>query len=318
MLQITQICGTDMIKKKFIINSMVKHFSASKYMSYEDVYVDNVFVEGKPVGRKYFDIHYIKDREDIINLLRISKNSKMLKYVGELLTEYEFQKELESIEQTVDAMYQRINENMCASFGNLILDYEVQRLWEMVQSSQIRDKNGREIEELSNYELLSELIKLLGELQEHEPQKQLVIFENIDHFLKVEEYKEIYELMRQKASQFDLWFLLTISIEGYVIFEEEYIEGINVINDIVYVLPQMLKLKEFVEVRYPCYKQFEMAVLDEWMGKIVHKIGKSNVETDLRSNVLLKLINESLCMNFKEKAGLNSLENSFLLEGKRV
>lgn len=318
MLQITQICGTEMKKKKFIIDSLVKHFSTSKYMNYEEVYMDNIMIEEKTVGRKYFDTYYIKDREDIINLLRISKSSKMLKYIGEILTKYEFQKELESIEQTIDSMYRRINENMCISFGSLILDYDVQKLWDMIQSSQIRDRNGREVEELSNYELLSELIKLLGEMQEYEPQKQLIVFENIDHFLMVNEYKDIYNLMKHMTSQFDLWFLCTISLEGYVVFEEQYIEGINIINDVVYTLTQMLNLKEFVERSYPCYKQFEIDVLEKWLGNIVHKIGKNNVESDLRSNVLLKLMNESLCMNYRENAGLNSMENSFLLERKKV
>ncbi len=54
MEQLAQLCGVDFEKVRYIIQSLYKYFSGGKYASYEEQMQDNIRIEGRKVGRKYF------------------------------------------------------------------------------------------------------------------------------------------------------------------------------------------------------------------------------------------------------------------------
>ena len=313
MQPITQLVGIDFKKKGYIINSLVKHFSASKYMEYENEMIDNIMLDTQQIGRKYFDVIHIRCREDMLNYLKLTKTSMLLKCVQNMLNSYDMQIELNVIEGALARIYEQLNLEIHDNISNISLSYDTEKIFDIVQQSKVKSDDGTELELLDNLKILNSILGLIEELQEQNPQKQMVVIENIDHMLDYSEYKCFYEGARLITEKRDVWFVLTTSLEGFVFIEEENICGINVINDMIYNIPPTERIVEFIRQQYPYYIEQDDDVLIEWMRLIIQKIGRYDIESDMRSNVVLKMINKSLCMSYKEKCSLNSMESSFLL-----
>lgn len=299
--------------KRYIIDSLVKHFSNAKYAEYESGFIDNVMVEAKVVGRKYFDLICVRSREDLLNQLKLTKNGMMLKCIRNMLPSFQIQTDMSEIDLILQKVFGRLNAILSEVAEGIEIQYDMEDLFEMIQQSKVKQTDGGELEKSGNYTLLRNLIGLIGKLQSEMPQKQLVIFENIDHMVAFDEYQKLFELSRNLAAKYDVWFLFSSSIDGYIVLDEEFFCGINIINDEIYSFPELDKLKQFINDNYPCYVEIGDAMIFQWMRFIAQKIAKNGLENDARSNVVLKLINESLCINYKEKKALNAVERGFLL-----
>lgn len=318
LLQITQLCGKNIMQKSYIIESLCKHFSGAKYAEYELEMQDNIFIDGKKAGRKYFSSNLIKSRADLIGMIKLTKNSLMMKYLAGRLTEFECQKELDAITEHLEKIYIEINKELETSLHNIEISYEQKNFLEMLQSSMILGKEERELEQLSNYELIETYIDLLWKMQEKKSEKYLVVFENIDHFLTYQEYLVFYEKIRQFCYQFDVWFVLSSSIGEFAVLEREYLQGVHIINDIIYILPEEEKLYSFVVDRYPYLKKLDIFEILEGVRRIVHNIGQENYCLDLQSQIFLKLVNDSLCVRCAKSIGINAIENGFILDRNTV
>ncbi len=310
---ITQLVGIDFKKKSYIVNSLVKYFSASKYMEYESEMVDNILLDMQQVGRKYFDVIHIRCRDDMLNYLKLTKTSMLLKCIQNMLNNYDMQIELDVIESALAKIYEQLNLGIHDNISNISLSYDTEKIFDIVQQSKVKSDEGIELELLDSLILLKNLMGLIEELQEQNPQKQMVLIENIDHMLGYSEYKFFYEIAQELTQKRDVWFVFTTSLDGFVIIEEENVCGINVINDIIYNIPPIERIVEFIRQQYPYYIDKEDQELMEWVRFVIQKIGTSIIVSDMRSNVVLKMINKSLCMSYEEKCSLNSMESSFLL-----
>lgn len=311
MQQITQLLGLNIRKKNYIIKSIVKHFSNSKYAEYEKDLIDNVKMDMEDVGRKYFDVIYIRSREDILNFLKITKASIFMKYISTVINDYDMQLEMQSIDEALEKIFIHINDNI---HSNIMLQYEPEDVFNMVQQSKVKNREGSELEELENIELLKSLFELIEKLQCENPQKQLIIIENVDHILEYDEYLALYKIVKDLVEKTDVWVLFTSSTDKFAIIDFEYISGVNVINDVVYNMPEIDRLREFIEEEYPCYIKINDAEIEEMILPVIHKIGETSDKNNARSRVVLKLINASICAGYKENIMLNSMENSFLLD----
>lgn len=308
--QITQLLGLNIKKKNYIIKSIVKHFSNSKYAEYERDLIDNIKLDMETIGRKYFDVIYVKNREDILNFLKITKMSMLMKYINAAINDYDMQLEVRDIDDALEKIFIQINDSINE---NIMLQYDVEDVFAIVQQSKVKNKAGGELEELESIELLKSLFELAEKLQYENPQKQLIIIENVDHMLDYNEYLTLYKIVKNLVEKRDVWVMFTSSTDKFAIIDSEYISGVNIINDIVYNMPEMDKLKEFIEEEYPCYIKISEVELEEMILPIIHKVGATSDKNDARARVVLKLINASICAGYKENTMLNSMENSFLL-----
>lgn len=310
--QITQLCGSNFTKKDYLVNSLEKYFSNSKYTSYEERYMDNIVVDNDNVGRKYFDCMVIRCRNDLIGAIKLSKTSIMMKYIKGQINNFEYQIELEQIADRLEKIYCNLNNKLLSSISNIELQYKTEDILSIVSNSVIYGTEERNIEELSNYELMETFINLLNELQNIEPKRIMTIIDNIDHLLKYDEYKIIYRKIDGICNKSDIWFVLSSSIDGYVVIDEEYIKGINIVNDIIFNLPEIEHIHEFIKSNYPCNIEFNNEELYKILRNIIQFIGNSDYEIKIRSNVLLKLINESNCIKNRFEENINVPEKEFL------
>jgi len=308
--QVTQLVGLNIKKKNYIIKSIVKYFSSSKYADYEVDLIDNIKLDMQEVGRKYFDVIYIKSREDILSFLKITKTSLLMKYINLAISEYDIQLEMQNIDEALEKIFIQINDSIDS---NIMIQYDMDDIFNMVQQSKVKNKYDGELEELESIELLKSLFELIEKLQFINPKKQFIIIEDIDHLLDYSEYLILYKMVKSLVEKRDVWVMFTSSTDKFAVIDPEYISGINVINDIIYNFPEIDRLKEFIEEEYPCYIKMSDDEIQEMILPIIHKIGETDDKNNPRSRVVLKLINSSNCIKYKENIALNSMENSFLL-----
>ncbi len=312
LTQITQLCGVDFYKKQFIIKSLCKYFSNSKYASYEEFLQDNVRCDNKEVGRKYFTIFHISSREDLINTIKLSKTSLMMKYLTEEFSEFECQKIMDRLEEELENLYVELNKNVRSKMRYIEISYEMKKIMDIIQSSEIISSNEKVLEELTNEELFLSYIQLMGEIQRRAPEKIIIIIENIDHLLDYSTYVKVMSEVEKFVNGFDAWIVFSTSTEGFVIIDEDKIEGINVINDCIFSFPQLQEIERFICKNYPREVVLGRQDLVEEIRAIVQNIGREGYLINVRSNVMLKLLQDSLCISTGIANKLNSIEYAFL------
>lgn len=309
LMQITQLCGVNFYIKDFIINSIYKYFSNGKYMEYEKNMEENIKIEDEKLGRNYFDIIRIKGKEDLINILKITKTGLINKYINDKMQNINFQRQLNIIDNALEEIYIKLNQN---EFKNINFTYKREDLFNLIQHSTIKDIHERDLEGIKNIDLLKDFLILIKETQQISPSKQMIIIENIEHMISKNEYEYFYKLIKELTYNFDLWFIIPICIENYVCLDKEYINGINIINDIIYSLTNMETIKYFIESNYPYFKKWEDKELITILKLIINKIGKEEIY-NIKSDVILKIFNDNLFIHSKHLETLNTLENNFLL-----
>lgn len=309
LAQITQLCGVNFYIKDFIINSIYKYFSNGKYMEYEKNMEENIKIEDEKLGRNYFDIIRIKGKEDLINILKITKTGLINKYINDKMQNINFQRQLNIIDNALEEIYIKLNQN---EFKNINFTYKREDLFNLIQHSTIKDIHERDLERLKNIDLLKDFLILIKEIQQISPSKQMIIIENIEHMILKDEYEDFYKQIKELTYNFDLWFIIPICIENYVCLDKEYINGINIINDIIYSLSNMETIKSFIESNYPYFKKWEDKELITILKLIINKIGKEEIY-NIKSDVILKIFNDNLFIHSKHLETLNTLENNFLL-----
>ncbi|MCO8193248.1 CRISPR-associated protein Csn2-St [Anaerofustis sp. NSJ-163] len=309
LMQITQLCGVNFYIKDFIINSIYKYFSNGKYMEYEKNMEENIKIEDEKLGRNYFDIIRIKGKEDLINILKITKTGLINKYINDKIQNINFQRQLNIIDNALEEIYIKLNQN---EFKNINFTYKREDLFNLIQHSTIKDIHERDLEGIKNIDLLKDFLILIKEIQQISPSKQMIIIENIEHMISKDEYEKFYKQIKELTYNFDLWFIIPICIENYVCLDKEYINGINIINDIIYSLTNMETIKYFIESNYPYFKKWEDKELITILKLIINKIGKEEIY-NIKSDVILKIFNDNLFIHSKHLETLNTLENNFLL-----
>ena len=308
--QITQLCGQNIIKKAFIFESLRRYYGGYKYSETRNRWRDNVYIDGINTGRKYFSVHSIASKENIVSMIKISKQSLMQEFLKALLSGFDCQNSLFQIEDELNRIFERINENV-RMLGNVELKYDVSELWDIVQKSDVSGITGDSLEEKDSYELVLIYLRLLREILKINPRKQIVIFENADHYLSQKEYKSVLAYMKKIALEFDVYFILSSSLYGYPVIDDDSLEGITVFNEIEFTFPSIEQLSEFININYPLYREFNNKDIMDNLSKIVQNIGLSGTLTGTVSNVLCKIINSSFGICDKADMTASIAEISF-------
>ena len=144
------------------------------------------------------------------------------------------------------------------------------------------------------------------------PDKILLVLENIDHYLNVEQYFSLMRQLEIMTLELDINIIVTTSIRGFVYINEKNITGINVINDEVFSMPMIEELQKFFEDNYPCnYNMNEKDMIYNIM-QIVHDIGIDGYSQFDKEYVFLRLLDESIGVHMGKCNVKNNLENAFL------
>lgn len=311
LMPVTQLCGQNIKKKTYVLESLRRYFSTYKYREEKNKWRDNVKMDSETVGRKFFSLLSIHEHSDILQMIKWSKQSILLDYMKILMEKFEWQLHMRTISEEIDVMFQQMNEELC-QVGNLELTYAAADLWNMIQKSDIVGKDEKNLEDIDTYEMLITFLNLLEEVMKVNPKKTMVVLENIDHMVSRNEYVEIIRKLQYQSRKFDVYFVVTTSMQGYVVCDKELCSGIKVFGDVDFQMPEFQKLLNFVHENYPCNKNILETQLIEHLTKIIQMIGTQGYLYNVEENVICKLINQTLLLNEKWKENENLLEIAFL------
>lgn len=235
---IMQFCGQNILLKNSILEIIKKYFSSSKYYDYEEKIKCNIYIEGNEFGRKAFQINNINCKNDLISEIRITKNSLLSLYLKNIINEFNCQVYMNRIDDELTEIFNIANDKM-KEIGNLSLSYSISDIWEMIQKTEISGATEDEFVENKNaVELIEIYLSLLKKRMVYEPNRSLVIFENIDHMISVNDYKKILSVANKMTIDYDIHFIFSTSIDGYCIIDYGNEMGINVFNSMIYTLPE--------------------------------------------------------------------------------
>lgn len=308
---ITQICGTNIVLKEKLVSDIRKYFENSKGMQ-------RIKIDGKEVGRNFWDLCFIDNREGIVSAFKMGKNTVFNRYVTRQIQAIDIQKEMEKIDVCLIKVFEMFNEVITKSIGKININYELEDIFNMVQKTTITTDEGDDIDSLTNYELLVSFINLQKSILENAPSKTIIIVNNVDHMLTRNEYKMLLKMCKSMTDNLDISFIFTTSLDGYILINEENISGINIVNDEITCLFSVEDIRTYINDSYPVNYRFSNERIIEMLEKIVNYIGDYEYETDMQSQVVLFLINRTNAIKNKVKTVLNKAENAFLYDGNMV
>jgi hypothetical protein len=295
---VTQLCGQNIVKKTYILESVRRYFSTYKYSEEHNKWRDNIKIDNELVGRKFFTVLSIKEILDIITLIKWSKQSLMAEYVKQLMKKFDWQMHMRTISEELEEMFLMMNTDI-NRLGDVELTYAMSDAWDMVQKTNVTGSNQIMLEDKGNYELLLIFMNLIEEVMQFEPKKMLVIIENIDHIISRKEYVEILDKMKKIGMKYNIYFIVSTSIDGYVVCDREVCSGIAIFGDVDFQMPEFDEILKNIYDNYPYNKKLSEEQIQKILRKIIQKIGQKEYLYSVEDNVICKMINQTLMLNEK-------------------
>lgn len=289
---ITQLCGTNIPLKKYLLDSICKHFSSEKYKEYEEVLINNIEIDGEVPGRKQWECCRISSLEDVIAAIQMSKSSVLGKCLKEYVGCFDCQNELSQIDYILTSIFDRLNKSILDN-SVIQFQYSQEDLFSMIQQTSIRTVDDKDIHELEICELIDVFLEIVSKHQKLLPEKRSYVFENVDHMLTKEDYKVLVSKCSSLCEESNLWFIFSSSLDEYVYISEDTVEGVNVVNDGIYIMPAMEHIIDFVKCYYPMEIEVEQEKMIHVLKRIVQKIGSSEKLIQPAEIVIMKLVNET-------------------------
>lgn len=309
---VSQWCGSNVICKNTIIDDLAKYFSNTKYAEYEVDMSDNIMLDGERVGRKYYQLYFIDSRNTLLQMVKMSKNSLLLKHIHFQMEKFDYQHQLEIIDECLLKIYDAINVNLNEFIGGVVVDYERSELLDILQQSTFIAADGRKIDGLETEELIQIFLNTISEIQAEEPDNLLVIIKDIDHLVSKVGYRNVVMQMTEISRNSSIRFIVSTSLPGYVVVNEELYDGVSSFGDEMVSLPQFEYLKEYIENSYPCLKEWNNDDLLKALEESVLFMGSSFSFSSLDTLVISKLMNKTMLIDNYIKNITNPLLISFL------
>ncbi len=308
---VTQLCGQNIVKKTYILESLRRYFSTFKYREERNKWRDNVKVDNKVVGRKFFTLLSVNGISEILTMIKWSKQSLMIEYVKQLIQKINCQMHLRVINDELDEIFQMMNEDI-NQLGTIELAYTMSDMWDMVQKSSVIGSDETLLEDKGNYELLLIFLNLIEAVIKANPKKMLVIIENIDHLISRKEYMDILTRIQNIGIKYDIYFIVSTSIDGYVGCNKALCHGISILGDLDFQMPEFEEVSKYIYDNYPYNKRISEKQLQDDLSKIIHRIGQKEFLCSVEENVVCKLINQSMMLYEHWKDAENVGEIAFL------
>ena len=295
MGNITQILGANYKVKKYIYDSLIKHFSLYKYQSFDEYMENNIKIDNEIPGRKEYKVINIKDREGLIEQIKLNKNAIVCEYLKNVIETLSCQKQINVLDESLTQIYMIINEKLYQDIGEICIDYEMQNLLSIVSKSEVITKNGFEIESMSNYELLEVLLKLVKENNRFNPEKNFILFHSIDHLITNNEYEKLINNVLGYDKK--IYMIFSISTDNFVYVNKEILNYITVFNSASFQVPNFDTLEEFIKMHYPVNKDFKEEETLLILRKVLNKVGIENDSISIKELLVKKFINKAICVN---------------------
>lgn len=308
---ITQICGQNIITKNYIIESIRRYFGSYKYSETKNRWRDNIEVDGEIVGRKYYEILSISGKADLLDHIKMTKQSLMTEYLTEIVNDYESQQFMEVIGCQIEKVFMELN-NKLNLIGNIELTYSTSEIWDMIQKSSITSLEEDNIEDLNGYEMFCIFFNILENVMKHNPKRLWIILENIDHMVSPEEYERLFLRMHEISQKNEIYFIISISLDNYAIVNNSTLDGVVIINNEILQLDELNNIKQFIEYNYPYNKEFDNKKIMDILRNIIQKVGKKSYLTSVEENVVCKIFNDTLLENEKLNHSYKEVELAFL------
>ena len=110
------------------------------------------------------------------------------------------------------------------------MDFLEEKINDICQIAVTKSNDYDYIENMSNIELYKEYMHVLKAFYRDNPEKILLILENVDHMLDRNEYKELIQELDCLTNELDINIISTMSIDGYVFINDYCSTGINIIK----------------------------------------------------------------------------------------
>lgn len=308
---VTQLCGQNVAKKTYILESVRRYFSTYKYREEKNKWRDNVTIDGRSTGRKFFTVLSVSGTEDLLAMIKWSKQSLLAEYVKHLMQKFDWQMHLRTIDEELDAMFRIMNEEI-NQLGDIELTYAMSDVWDMIQKSNVTGSEQALLDDKGNYELLLIFLNLLEEVMQSDPKKMLIILENIDHLISRNEYADLLRKIQNMGMRFDIYFMLSTSIDGYVGCDRELCPGITIFGEVDFQMPEFAEVLNYIHNNYPCNKKFSEEQIEQMLMKIIQKVGQKDFLYSVEENVVCKLLNQTLMLHEKWSDTEKNPEIAFL------
>lgn len=308
---VTQLCGQNIKKKTYVLESIRRYFSTYRYREEKNKWRDNVKIDDEILGRKFLTVITVKDISEVLQMIMCSKKSLMLEYVKQLLQKFDLQMHMRTISEELEKIFQVLNEDMY-QLGKVELSYEMSDVWDMIQKSNIIGTDQMMLDDKENDELLMIFLNLLEEIMKFDPKKMIIIIENIDHLISKKQYGDILEKMQNMGKKYDLYFIVSTSLDGYVKCTDELCSGITVFGEVDFQMPEFEEIVNYIHDYYPCNKKLSPERIEKDLIKIIQKIGQNHFLYGVEENVICKLINQTLMLHEKWENIENQPEIAFL------
>lgn len=292
---ITQVLGVNFRSKQFVCDSLIKHFSQYKYQVYDEYMENNIRINGEIPGRREYKIISIKNREELIEQIKMSKNTLIYEYVNNIIETLSCQKQLNIIDEILTKIYMIINEKIEHEIGAICLDYDMQNLLNIVSKSDVLAISGTEIELISNYELFCILFKLVKEINKANLEKIIILLPDIDHLLTSREYEKTMSLLMDYDKM--VYVCSFISTNNYLYLSKDIMESVVVLNSTIFQVPCYDVLESFIIDHYPLNCEFTEIEIFNILKKTLNLIGIEDDKISYNELLVKKMINKALCVN---------------------
>lgn len=314
--RITQFLGKNVILKKHVMDIIKKYFSSEKYDEWENI--PKIKLCDEELGRKYYTTYNISCRNDLIDYIRNLKAGMIVRLIKISMNEYSYQTAMKIIDDELTSIFLDLERNILRDIGNISVGYNCENLINIIQKSYIETREGKALEQLNNYELFNIFLNTLHRLQEYEPTKVLVCVKDIDHLLESDKYNTLCQKIEEISKITDTWFIISASLDGYCVVDKDMIEGINVFNELVYSVPDLEHLKEYLEDNYPFNVVLEEKKLLNILKYAIPYIGVAEPFLTYDVMTSIKIVNDTLEIKNSLDKPANVLSLAFLSDKNMI
>lgn len=313
--KVTQIIGQNKPRIDYIVESIIKHFSSHKYIGSENVQENNVRLDEKDIGRQYFNVIYIKDMASLNNEIEYKKKSMLQEYMFSRIEDFDLSNSIVRFNHMLEEIACAIEKTFDDTNLKIDLNLKPFDLEELIKSCmQVEVLKSVDKITTTNKQKYFFLLDILTSIDQTMPKKRLIVFDNIDKNITSKEYIDFAHHCKEISLNHDFHFILISSLDEFVCIDEELIEAINVVNEIVFSVPSLETLRQYIERHYPHDRRFSRDEYIMYLSKAIGKVGLREIEFDLTSDIFVKLINTSEQIKLGRTKKPNVLEINYLFE----
>ncbi len=295
--KVTQLLGMNCIDKERIFRHIELYFTTKKSIDIELFYNDEVpdiTINKEKVSKTRFEVFHIRNMLDIDFHLSNKKDTTFHRFANIRFNNHDINKHMETINNELTEVVKKANINLETYFGEDNQELPQEFIHKNITIGDIL-KNNLLIEkniELSNFEKICLFIKLVVSNYSNNLKEHIIIFNNIDCFLSVCEYKKVFELMESISLKSSIYFFVATSKVGYNMISEENINYATVFNKKVFDFPNIEYVTKFLYENYPIDKNFTDDEVVSILNEICHFINSDIDFISIKSLVCCKILND--------------------------